>query len=262
MRTNCDFDSEIYTLRNCFQRFGEHLLDFLYPPRCVLCDEVLRKGEHGCCSDCTALLPRVREPLCMKCGKPVGSAPEEYCEDCRAQEHYFDRGVAAFTYTGAMKSSVRRMKFSNRRDYIPFFAESMVQALRPHLPLWSPQLILPVPMHPRKRRQRGYNQAELLAGRISRLTGIPVDTDLLYCTRLTQSQKELGRRERLENLRGSFAVCEPFPDVSRVLLVDDVYTTGSTLDEISRVLRAHGAESVFFVVLCTGKGKKGSMHGG
>lgn len=238
------------------QRAGERLLDVLYPPRCVLCDEVLRRGEHGCCRDCLAALPRIRGPVCMKCGGPAENERAEYCENCRTQEHWFDRGAAAFTYTGAMRQAVRRMKFSNRRDYIPFFAEAMAQALERWLPIWRPELILPVPMHPARRRRRGYNQAELLAERIGRMTGIQVKKDLLFCTRAVKPQKELGRRERLRNLRGSFGVQGAFPKGSRILLVDDVCTTGSTLDEISRVLRAHGADMLFFIVLCTGNGKK------
>lgn len=253
------------------------ILNFLYPPRCPICDEVLafpwddirsRRTERSqvpkisasaskrCCASCEKALPWVEETVCMKCGKPVGDESQEYCEDCRRQEHFYDRGTAAFVYTGAMRHSIYRMKSSNRRDYVPFFAESMTRALARYLPRWSPEIIIPIPMHPRKRRRRGYNQSELLADEIGRLTGIPVRKDLLRCTRMVRSQKTLGRKERLRNLRGSFAACEAFPAVSRVLLVDDIYTTGSTVDEVSRVLRKCGVKSIFFVVLCIGKGKK------
>ena len=235
------------------------LSNLLYPPRCPICDRILRlsdSAERGCCPACMETLPWVREPACMKCGKPVGEEGQEYCEDCRKQAHAFDRGTAAFTYTGALRHSVYRMKSENRRDYVPFFAKTMTTALARYLPRWEPEVILPVPMHPGKKRRRGYNQSELLAQEIGRRTGLPVEKELLYCTRAVPSQKTLGRRERLLNLRGSFAVRRGAPALQRVLLVDDVYTTGSTMDEISRVLRETGVESVFFVVLCTGKGKK------
>lgn len=259
------------------RRIREALAELLYPPRCPLCDRLLdgtwegarqkskaageRAGgrmslKHGCCPSCEKSLPWVGEPACMKCGRPVGEEGREYCEECISQEHFYDRGVAAFTYTGMLRHSVYRMKSSNRRDYIPFFAESMVRVLARQLPRWKPEVILSVPMHPKRRRRRGYNQSELLAEELSRLTGIPSGKDLLYCTRLTDSQKTLSRRERLTNLRGSFAVRGDFPAFRRVLLVDDVYTTGSTMDEISRVLKKSGVEFVFFVVLCTVKGKK------
>lgn len=192
----------------------------------------------------------------MKCGRPIGDEGQEYCEDCAVQKHFFDRGVAAFTYTGAMRHSVYRMKAANRRDYLPFYAESMSRALLPYLGRWRPEVIVPVPMHPRKRRLRGYNQSELLAEEIGKITGIPMISDLLCCTRLVPSQKALDRQERLRNLRGSFSLNRAATGISRVLLVDDVYTTGSTMDELSRVLRAGGVQTIFFVVLCTGKGKK------
>ncbi len=248
-------------------------MDLLYPPRCPLCDKILDWKDRtttqkiripgmprGCCTDCRTSLPRVKEPACMKCGKPLENEGQEYCGECMTQRHFFDRGVAAFRYTNALRHSVYRMKTENRRDYIPFYAAEMARALERKLPQWRPEVILPAPMHSRKRRQRGYNQSELLAREIGRLTGIPVETGLLRVTRIIRSQKELGRRERLQNLRGSVAAREPFPRYSSVLLVDDVYTTGSTLDEISRVLRTQGVRSVYFVVLCTGKGKKDGMH--
>jgi ComF family protein len=124
-----------------------------------------------------------------------------------------------------------------------------------YLPRWQPSVIVPVPMHPHKKRIRGYNQAELLACEVSRRTGIPVRTDLVRCVHLTRDQKQLDRKGRMQNLKGSFRMDGTLPAGTAVLLLDDVYTTGSTLDELSSVLRAHGAANIYFVVLCTGKGK-------
>lgn len=242
--------------RNALQTLTGVLQELLYPPRCPICDAVLEFGAHGCCAECDRRLPRIKGPVCMKCGKPVADGRTEYCEDCGTQRHLFERGVAAFTYTGPMRASVYRMKAGNRRDYLPFFAEEMAAALSRYLCRWAPELILPVPMHPRKRRARGFSQSELLARRISALTGIPAAPDALECVRAAPAQKTLGRKERMRNLRGSFRVREPFYAVRRVLVVDDVYTTGSTMDELSRVLLQSGVERVYFVVLCTGKGKK------
>lgn len=82
----------------------------LYPPRCVCCDALLGRLEDGCCPQCDARLPRILGPVCMKCGKPVVSNEKEYCDDCRKYAHIFDRGIAAFTYTGSLRRSVYRMK--------------------------------------------------------------------------------------------------------------------------------------------------------
>ncbi len=192
----------------------------------------------------------------MKCGKPVAEE-EEFCEDCLKYRHLFDCGRAAFLYNSLMRQSVGRMKFQNRRDYLDFYASSMVRASESYLSDWRPEIIVPIPMHPKKRAKRGYNQAELLAKRISRLTGIPCESHLLICVRLAGDQKELSREKRQMNLRGTFACSEKAGSVpERVLLVDDIYTTGSTLDEAARALRRVGVRKVFFLVLCTGKGKK------
>ena len=231
------------------------LADLLYPERCVCCDKVLGVKEKGCCMGCMPKLPRIEGNICMKCGKPVED-DEEFCSDCMAHDHFFDKGTAAFIYTGAIRHSIYRMKFQNRRDYIPFYAQEMVHAIEGRIGIWRPELILPIPMHWKKKRQRGYNQSELLAKRISLMTGIPAANDLLKCIRKMPDQKKLNREQRMKNIHGIIEVSKEFPKVRSVLLIDDVYTTGSTVDEVSRVLKHAGVQHVYFVVLCIGKGKK------
>ncbi len=227
----------------------------LYPPRCPICDAVLPISGGLICADCREHLPWVKNP-CMKCGKPVESARIEYCPDCRRMPHLFTEGRAAFSYTGGMRSSVYRMKAENRRDYLDFYAASMVGACRTELERWRPQLIVPIPMHAKKRAARGFNQAELLAAKISRLSGIPCKKRALRSVRETPNQKTLPARERRKNLKGAFALSPAEADLpARVLLVDDIYTTGSTMDEASRVLLEAGVREVFFLVLCTGRGE-------
>ena len=132
----------------------------------------------------------------------------------------------------------------------------MTGVLQTVLSVWRPEILIPVPMHRRKKRCRGYNQAELLAEEISRLTGIRAEKNVLRCTRMHSEQKMLSRKDRRKNLKGCFAVSEECQkQFARVLLVDDVYTTGSTLDEIADVLKRAGVKQIFFVVLCIGKGK-------
>lgn len=241
---------------------GKKLLVLLYPQRCPFCDEVLGREEKKelCCSSCREKLPWVKGPVCMKCGKPVGSAEAEYCPDCQKSHHIFDQGAAVFTYSGCMPGSIYRLKASNRRDYIDFFAAAMKRQSGKYLKRWQPQVILTVPMHPRKRAARGYNQAELLAERFGELTGIPVDQNILCCIRKTKVQKSLGRSARQKNLRGSFVVQKDLGNLRRVLVIDDVYTTGSTMDEIARTLKKAGVEQVYFWVLCTGRGKRGNIN--
>lgn len=229
--------------------------ELLYPPRCILCDEILRDAQEGCCAKCRLHLPYIQGARCQKCGKPVEDEAE-YCEDCGRYRHVFDCGIAVFTYSGQIRQSVYRMKAANRRDYLAFYAKEMEGLLEPYLKRWMPEVIIPVPMHPKKKRARGYNQAELLARGISALCGIPVDADTLYSTKKTGAQKQLDLRGRMKNLRGAFALKKDVYGAKRVLIVDDIYTTGSTVDEAARVLKAAGVRHVFFIVLCTGKGKR------
>lgn len=243
-------------LRQIGKKAGETVLRLLYPPRCALCDTILTGQESGCCSSCRKKLPWVLQPFCMQCGKPVGGWEREYCDDCMHTRHWYDQGAAAFTYTGAMRRSVYRMKTENRRDYLDFYAEAMAAVLQKHLRSWKPELLLPVPMHWKKRQRRGYNQAELLAKKISGLTGIPMDRKRICCTRAHTAQKQLGRQERMQNLKGSFALKRPVEGLRRVVLIDDVYTTGSTVDALAELLKKAGISQVFFLALCIGKGKK------
>lgn len=233
----------------------EILLDFLYPPRCPICDGLLKSSKERCCKKCRPKLPWVKGPVCMKCGKPVSNPEQEFCSDCLRTEHYFDQGAAAFTYSGGIRRSLYRMKFGNRRDYLDFYADAMTAACRKYLQQWDPDVIAAVPMHRSRRRKRGYNQAELLAKKISLRTGIPFERKLLRCIRKAGEQKTLNRKERLSNLYGCYEVTREIPRGMSVLIVDDVYTTGSTMDEIGRILKKSGAASIYFVVLCTGKGK-------
>ena len=119
---------------------------------------------------------------------------------------------------------------------------------------WGPDLIIPVPLHKKRRRKRGYNQAGVLGRRLGRLLGIRVDDKSLLRRVYTDPQKKLGRLERKKNLRNAFALKESFKPVPVVLLVDDIYTTGNTIDAVSEVLKKKGVEKVYFLTISIGQG--------
>lgn len=235
------------------KKTGGIILRLLYPPRCAVCDRLLGFQEDGCCKDCQGKLPWLAGAVCMKCGRPLPKQEQEYCSDCQVHRHYFDQGRAAFLYYGGLRKSVYRMKFQNRRDYLPFYGEAVFWAVEGQLRRWRPEQIIPVPMHPKKKRIRGYNQSELLAEELGRRCDVMVNKTLLKCIVRTDEQKKLDRQGRLENLRGIFLADSSQKMPSRVLIVDDVYTTGSTMDEISRTLKEAGVRQVYFAVLCTGR---------
>ena len=231
------------------RRAGEFAVGILYPPRCPLCDRIISVGGDRVCGECRGELPWILQPYCLKCGRMLDRSEKEYCEDCLARAHDFTQGIAAFSYAGKLRASVQRMKFSNRREYLDFYAEAMVWRAEKWISLWRPGWIIPVPMHWMKKNRRGFNQSELLAKKIGRLTGIPVLSHTVRKRKNTKDQKELSGQERRKNLKNAFEVSGDLSGVQSVLVIDDVYTTGSTMDEISRVLKRAGVRNVFFLVI-------------
>ena len=230
------------------KKLADGLLNVLYPHRCPVCHHILRNQRGLVCPECLRLVAPIREPFCKKCGRPV-SEEQEYCPDCRKRHRSFDEGRGIFLYDRCMQESILLFKYGGRKEYAGFYAGAMVACLDRELTRWQPDLIIPIPMHKRKKRQRGYNQARVVAERLSLLTGIPCYTDILVKIRKTSSQKKLDEGERRKNLRDAFAVTANLTGL-KILLVDDVFTTGSTMDAAAEVLKSYGAEKVFFTTVC------------
>ncbi len=240
------------------RKAGSSLLDMLYPLKCPVCQNILsEKDERYCiCSHCRGTLPYVTQPLCVRCGKPLRQAGQEYCRDCETHRHAFARGRSTFVYEGQLREAVVRMKFQNQRIYIPFFANEMVQRNRHFIQQIHPDALVPVPMHPRKKQERGFDQCLLLARETAALTGIVLADDILARSRYTAPQKGLSRQERQENLHGAFTASALQKPGGRILIIDDIYTTGATMDAAARALLKAGAEEVFFLTLCIGSDKE------
>lgn len=179
---------------------------------------------------------------------------EEYCEDCQKHPGSFTQGRGIFPYDDQMKQSIMKFKYFGCREYGRFYGKAMYLYAGDVIRKWNPDVIVPVPLHWRKLRRRGFNQAELIAKELSDYTKIPVDTALVKKKKTTKSQKKLNAKERRKNLQKAFCV-EGNPSGKCILLVDDVYTTGSTMDALSRVLLEKGASRVFFVTVCIGSNR-------
>ncbi len=227
-------------------------LDLLYPRQCPLCRELLKKEERILCGNCRKKVQLIREPFCLKCGKPLRNPRQEYCLDCQKHRHWYEEGRAAFPYTGEIRESILRMKLHNQRTYADFFGEAMSRKYLACQKKWQIDVAAPIPLHPKKRRYRGFNQAELLLNRIEEQTGLPVVKDLLKKTEETAEQKELDRKSRQKNLKKAFKIGPYDVQLKRILLVDDIYTTGSTMDAAASVLKEAGARKVFFLTACIG----------
>lgn len=228
------------------------ILEILYPARCPVCHNIVR-GKGRVCPSCAKKLCYIKEPKCKKCGKEIERPEQEYCRDCQRFPHAYDRGAAVFAYDPVMRRSISMFKYHNRREYAKFYAEEMYSRCSHFLKICRPDVILPVPVHPLKKRQRGFNQAELVAKELGKLLKVPVVTDYLIRAEKTTPQKELTRQMRKANLKKAFAVTKTGVSYERVLLVDDIYTTGATIDAISEILRENQTKNIFFLTICVGR---------
>src|SRR4051812_6326494 len=222
------------------------VLLLFYPPACVVCSENIERSQY-LCEACRSRAPRIVAPFCAKCSEPFpGAITQTFrCANCEHRTLHFDCAVAAYRSRGVVRRLVHQFKYSGQR-YLRFpIAEWLAETMRdPRLDGRRFDVIIPVPLHPARQRERGFNQATLLAERLGHSTGLPL-YPALDRIRYTTTQTVHDRAERIENLRGAFRLRKN-RDVRdlRVLLIDDVLTTGSTLSECARVLKAAGAVSV------------------
>ena len=224
--------------------------NLLYPPVCMFCGKLL-SGQTGLCTTCKKEAEWLKEPLCMCCGKPLVSNAQEYCPDCAQGDRWFDGGRGVFPYRGGMKKAVLDLKSRGRQENAVFLGKCMAACIGPLFSYWRPDCIVPVPLNRAKLCRRGYNQAKLLAVSVGDCLELPVRDDLLFRYPGGKEQKTLGRFARKKGQQGAFyTVDRPVPE--RILLVDDIYTTGSTLDAAAHALKCAGAEKIWFVTACMG----------
>lgn len=231
----------------------KELTDWFYPPRCPVCDEILTPGEL-ICTACEKEACPVTEPVCKKCGKPMEDEKQEYCGDCSKRKHMYKQGKAVFVYRMGIKKSMYRFKYSNRREYAAFYAKRAAEVHGDWIRRRGVEVIVPVPMYIGKKRRRGYNQAEVFARALGREMGIPVETKLVRRVRNTTPQKELSGRERQHNLKNAFQLTQDIVKYTQILLVDDIYTTGSTMDAVTATLLSGGAEDIYYICISIGAG--------
>ncbi|NPV27627.1 MAG: ComF family protein [Firmicutes bacterium] len=243
----------------------EALLELIYPHpvNCPFCDRVLSSlGPVPCCADCARELAHQRAgPICRRCGKflhgELGPFSQPlFCLDCQMSRPTYTLARAVGPYEGRLKEVVHRLKYQKKRWLARPLGQLIAEAVQGEPAFGAAEVVVPVPLHQAKYRRRGFNQAELLGQTLARELGLPFGKGALVRLIDTPAQTELGREERQHNLTGAFAVKQPtMVREKRVLLVDDVLTTGSTAGECSRVLMEAGARQVLVAVVAAGRGK-------
>ncbi len=220
-------------------------LDFLFPRFCVGC------GGEGSfiCNSCQAGLPRIQPPICQKCGQPLpGSSGQSLCSNCLNWESAIDGIRSPFRFEGTVRKAVHEFKYRNLRAVSGQLASYLAGCLSDNN--LSYDVIVPVPLHPKRLRERGYNQSLLLSSGLSKLTGFPVNDSSLVRTIYNVPQAKTGSvEERRENVIGIFSCVNEDLHKKKVLLIDDVTTSGATLNACASVLKTGGAETVWGLTL-------------
>ena len=234
-------------------------LQFIYPARCISCDRVLsaEETEPGICRRCLMEKKAVfaKEPICLKCGRGLLDETKELCGSCRKKSHPFVSARAVFFYGGGIKKGMYRFKYGGRRAYGRTYADLALRRCGRWLKGVEPDFIVPVPMYLKKERERGYNQAKTLGHALSKATGIPY-INCLKRVKSTIPLKLLSPEQRKKNIKGAFILGKADIKYKRILLVDDIYTTGATVDECTRILLEGGAAAVYVFSVCTGTERK------
>ena len=223
------------------------LIDLIFPPLCALCGSPLAEDDTGeICPSCLRSVRFISPPICPTCGLPFvsRSGEDHLCGQCLRRRWHFGSARALGLYEGTMREAIHLLKYHGKS----FLAKPLVGLLDkgyPFIEYGSYDLLVPVPLHPKRLRERGFNQALILGKAIGRMTGIACEGFLLKKIRWSPPQINLSPREREKNVKGSFAVADPEGvQGKRVLLIDDVMTTGSTVHECARALLRAGAGEV------------------
>ncbi len=182
----------------------ETILNVLFPRHCPVCGEIVKPLGGLICPACFHKLSFVKQPVCKKCGKEIQDAAEEFCGDCTKRRHAFESGLALMNYDETARRSMAWIKYKNKREYLDFYGAALAARYEKQIRRIHADVLVPVPVHPSRKRARGFNQAEVLAICLGKRLGIPVGSGMLIRDKKTKPQKELSAADRLKNLSGAF----------------------------------------------------------
>jgi len=235
----------------------ERLKELVFPSNiyCICCANIIDDTRpYSLCDACVRNLHWANETTCKKCGKILGgNYRRSICNDCNETEHYFERGFTCAEYGMYEKLIIRDYKYHSK----PYFGDKLAEIMYDRLiieelPL---DLIIPVPMHRSKEKKRGYNQATLLAKGISKRMNVPFEQNLMMRSKLTKPMNKMNPQERRDNVKDAFTMrvekCKIVKGKT-ILLVDDIFTTGSTLDQCSKLLLENGATKIYMICFAAG----------
>lgn len=240
------------------KKFGKYLVDTLFPSdiKCMFCDEELNEHEHNkTCTNCQQTLPYINYH-CLRCGAPVSPENIGVCTNCKINNYHFTYSRSVFVYQKPITNLIHRLKYEQKKHFIPYLAKYLAEKYAT-MDL-EVDIVTSVPLHPNREKTRGFNQSKLLATEFAKLTGLTY-IDLLDKVVDNVSQTTLGYRERVENVRDVYKrkkKIRPIISGKRILIIDDLITTGSTVSEMSKTLLEGGARECFVLTLAHGDTEK------
>lgn len=249
MILGCD---HVYAL---IESFWESFLELIYPEKniCCICDEYdIAIGDKYICADCEDKIKKIQPPYCIKCSRPINySSSTELCPDCISYEKLFQESRSPFIYEGIIKKGIYNLKYYNKPYFFRFFGNELLQYMKENN-YNNFDYILPVPLHSSKLKSRGYNQSELIAKYIAKKLNIPF-VDGIRRIKETSKQSGKSKIDRRKSLENAFEIKKSrkyyILKKSNVLLVDDVYTTGSTVNECTKALLEYGVNKVYVITI-------------
>ncbi len=217
------------------------LKELLFPSRCLICKKI---SKDVICRECLSKISVIKGPVCEICGSPIDK--EGICYKCKISPPYFSKACSYALYDGVIRTAIIRFKFEKKKSVGVFLGKILGEFV---LELaWNADFIVPIPLSKERLRSRGFNQSEILALEISKIVGIPMSLGLIRIKE-TKPSVNLNVEERLNNINRAFLLSDPNLKFKKVLLIDDVYTTGATTNEASKTLLDRGIKEVKVVTL-------------
>ncbi len=231
------------------------IINLFYPALCRACSKKINEFDRNICDDCAKKIKERLPPFCVKCGRQLKGSPEliAMCPDCKEDKLYFDRAWSACCYDGLLKDLIHDFKYKKITSLSTDFTALIINFMKKHIIGKDCQIILSIPMHPNRLFRREINHADILARGLGKNLGISYSTNTLRKMKNTPLQSKLKRQERIKNLSSSFSLKDnSIVRNKNIILVDDLFTTGSTVNECSRLLKNSGAKYVEVVTLARG----------
>lgn len=225
--------------------------NLLFPRRCPVCDDIIKTWGELCCPDCRSKIQYVGANYCMKCGKGLSRQEKEYCSDCRKHSHKFTRARSLYCYE-SVAGSLFRFKYQGRQEYADFWGEELYRYLGNDIRAMQADAIVPVPLHKSRQNERGYNQSVLLGKALAKHMEMPFLDKIAVRSKKTLPQKQLSYAERQNNLKKAFKLSVNDVKLNTVIIIDDIYTTGSTVDALSEAFLENGVKNVYVITLAAG----------